>query len=175
MDFLIAIYIIYIIYKKFVNKSNGLLSINLAMERLGYTNIKLLEQTTTSKYYSAIKKGDNYLILQINKPSTSVVNSLAVKMRNKHYHYGVIASTFNVDEATKRYGEKYCIEFVNILNIKNLNENVQAKLEEFKNYKENNIRKTNDELIQSNYEDNGPIKSFKKSSLLDFFKKPDRL
>ncbi|MGN1299494.1 MAG: hypothetical protein ACI4UE_05905 [Candidatus Scatovivens sp.] len=185
---LIFIIIIIIIVTNYL-KSKKIIINNKMLEANGFSKIQQLSENQKYEYCSAIRNGDNYLILfirSVNLPTMSDINLLATEMKNKHFHKGIIVCLGQPNNRLIEYAKVNCIEIKSALDLKNGAIQSSSNSDNIKNEEKSieiyNIRKDTENKNQYQFQkmynenDEGPLKEPTKTSFwTNFFKKPDRL
>ena len=163
------IFLFFIIFYFFIycmlRKASSTINVNKEefLAQNEFSSIERIYESVTSIYYSAIKRGDNYLISYMKEymPSMNNVNLLAKEMKGRHYHKGVLVSLSQPQQSLIEYGKKNSIDVISVVGVAKpvtINVGTDNAIKEYEKYKEEN-----------------PIQEPQKSFWENLFKKPDRL
>ena len=129
MNLIIFAVVVYIIWKKF--GKNFVVSLEQALEGNDFNKIVKIKTTSTKTYYTAIKNGENYLIVNLNvikNPDVKDIDDVAKVMEEIHYHYCILITKAAYSESIKAYAEEKEIQVMYYWDLLN-NRNKYVKID----------------------------------------------
>lgn len=111
-DFIVIVFIIYVIYKKYNNNSQ--LKLITILQNKGFQNISTIKSLPSSTWITATLHGDNYLF-ELMKNGNSVTNSsitILVEYATKEHYHNIILVPGNtiISNSAKAEIKKYNIQ-----------------------------------------------------------------
>ena len=112
LDFIVIIFIFYIIYKKYNHNSETKLTTTL--QNKGFRNITTIRRNTSSTWITANLHGDNYLFEVMKNGSNvtnSSINTLMEYVTKAHFHNAILVpGNAAISNTAKSAIEQYHIE-----------------------------------------------------------------